>query len=313
MTTRRATRHAALALPLALAAAVGLAACSSGEDTDPPAGDAPAGDTHELEHAHGTTAVPEDPQRVVVLEPVQLDTAVAMGVTPVGAAVANEELGVPAYLGDEAADIATVGTVAEPNVQKVAALEPDLIIGTESRHAALYDQLSDVAPTVFMASQADPWKDNVAFTAAALGDPDAGDELLAEYEQRCDEIAGEYDTEGMTAQLIRPRDGVLTLYGPTSFAGSTLECAGLTIPEHDWEDISLDISPEKVLDAKADVVPVTVTDVADASEIPAAVSDNADQLGGVVPVDFQYWIAGVGPVGGLAVLDDLEEILAAQS
>ncbi|MBO9570579.1 MAG: iron-siderophore ABC transporter substrate-binding protein [Cellulomonas iranensis] len=311
------SRVAVLAAVTALG--LGLSACAADADAgtaDPtPSASADASDAPRVvEHARGETEVPAHPQRVVVLEPVQLDTAVALGVEPVGAAVLNEALGVPAYLGDAAADVQTVGTVQEPNVQKIAALQPDLIIGTESRHSALYDQLSDVAPTVFMATQTDPWQDNVRFTANALGDEADAQELLDAYDARCQEIADEFGTAGQTAQLIRPRDGILTLYGPTSFAGSTLECVGFTTPERDWENsISVDVSPENVLDAKADHVFVTTTDVTDESSVPEAVRANAAAFPQLHLVDQAWWITGVGPLGGQAVLDDIEKILSAAS
>ncbi|WP_105566081.1 ABC transporter substrate-binding protein [Microbacterium halophytorum] len=304
--TQPAFPRAAAAVAALAAGAFLFTACTSSDETDASAAD---GATHTVEHARGETAVPESPERVVVLEPVQLDTAVALGTTPVGTAVASEEVGVPEYLGDAAADIATVGTITEPSVEKIAALEPDLIIGTESRHSALYDQLSDVAPTVFMATQADPWQDNVALVAEALGDAEGAQQLLADYQARCDEIAEEYSTAGQTAQLVRPRDTRLTLYGPLSFAGSTLECAGFTTPEHDWEDISLDISPEQARDAAADLVLVTSNDPDDPSTVPDEVTENADAYGSLHVVDFGSWITGVGPYGGMVVLDDLERIL----
>ncbi|WP_329016962.1 iron-siderophore ABC transporter substrate-binding protein [Micromonospora rifamycinica] len=304
----RTLRRRLLALTVASAAVLAVAACGS-DDSDPAGG---VGDTRTVEHARGKTAVPSKPTRVVVLEPVQLDTAVALEITPVGAAVLNEAAGVPKYLGDKAAGITTVGTVQEPNVQKIAALRPDLIIGTESRHSALYDQLTDVAPTVFMASQADPWQDNVKFTATTLGGVDSADKLLTTFQQRCAEIAEKFGTAGKTAQLIRPRDGVLTLYGPTSFAGSALECVGFKTPERDWENsISVDVSPERVLEAKADHVFVTTVDVNDRSTIPASVTANAAAFPRLHLVDQSFWITGVGTVGGQAVLDDLERILTA--
>lgn len=300
---RRLVAVAALSI-----AALGLSACSSSSASTP--SDTATSATHVMEHAHGETSIPDAPKRVVVLEPVQLDTTVALGITPVGTAVLNETAGVPAYLGEQAADIPAVGTVAEPNVQLIAAAKPDLIIGTESRHSALYDQLSEIAPTVFMATQTDPWRDNVQFVAEALGDPDGADELLDAYDARCAEIAKEHDTAGKTAQLIRPRDGVLTLYGPTSFAGSTLECAGFTTPEHAWEDISLDLSPERVLEAKADQVFVTSVDPDDSSTLPASLTANTDAFPELHLVDQSFWITGVGPLGGMAVLDDLDRLLS---
>lgn len=287
-------------------AAVALAACSSSVEPDA------SGPVRAVEHARGTTDVPEAPKRVVVLEPVQLDTAVALGVTPVGSAVASEETGIPAYLGDEAGEIEPVGTVTEPSMEKIAAQEPDLIIGTESRHSDLYEQLSDIAPTVFMATQEDPWPDNVKLVGEALNRADDAVALLDEYDERCEEISEEYDLDGATAQLVRPRDeAVLSIYGPTSFAGSTLECVGFTIPDRDWEgSISVDISPERIMEAKGDHVFVTTTDVEDEETVPAAIRDNAQAFPNLHLVDFSYWIAGVGPMGGQAVLDDIETLLA---
>ncbi|GMA29480.1 ABC transporter substrate-binding protein [Arenivirga flava] len=295
---------AALALT-ALLAAAGCASTPAAE-TGEPADDA----TRSVEHARGTAEVPEAPQRVVVLEPVQLDTAVALGVTPVGAAVLSDAAGIPAYLGEAAAGIESVGTVMEPSVEAIAALEPDLIIGTESRHAALFDQLETIAPTVYMATQTDPWQQNVALVAEALGDAEGADRLLADYEARCAKIAEQFDTAGSTAQLVRPRDGILTLYGPDSFAGSALECAGFTTPERAWEDISLDVSPENVLDASADLVLVTTTDVDDPATLPRVIADNAAAFPELHLVDQSFWITGVGPLGGMTVLDDLERLLA---
>jgi iron complex transport system substrate-binding protein len=296
------------ALAFSAVVALPLAACGSSDE----AAEAAAPDTRSVEHARGMTEVSAAPERVVVLEPVQLDTAVALGVTPVGAAVANEQVGVPPYLGEVAEEIEPVGTVTEPNLEKIAAQKPDLIIGTESRHSDLYEQLSDIAPTVFMATQEDPWPDNVELVGDALNRLADAQELLEDYDERCQQISEEYDLEGVTAQLVRPRDeAVLSIYGPTSFAGSTLECVGFTIPERDWEgSISVDISPELIMEAQGDHVFVTTTDVEDPSTVPAPITDNAAAFPSLHLVDFSFWIAGVGPLGGQRVLDDIEAILA---
>jgi iron complex transport system substrate-binding protein len=270
-------------------------------------------ETHVFKHARGETEVPSHPQRVVVLEPVQLDTAIALGIVPVGSPVLNATAGIPKYLGEEAADIAVVGTFTELKLEAIAALRPDLIIGTETRFSALYDQLSAIAPTVFMATQTDPWRDNVDFTAKALGSESGADELMAAYDQRCEEIKQRYGVEGKTAQFIRPRDTVLSIYAPTSFAGGTLECVGFKIPDRDWDDaISSDISPENILNATADYVFVATANPADPNAVPAAIRDNAASFPKLFPSDSSYWISGVGSVGGMAVLDDIEKALAAE-
>ncbi|MBY0689868.1 ABC transporter substrate-binding protein [Microbacterium marinilacus] len=296
-----------------LAAALLLAGCAAQPADGEEAREASAADgTRSVEHARGTAEVPEDPQRVVVLEPVELDTAVALGVTPVGAAVASNVAGIPEYLGVEGVE--PVGTVPEPDLEAIAALEPDLILGTESRHSELYDQLEAIAPTVFMATQADPWQDNVLLIGDALGQRDEAQELLDGFNERCAQIGEDHDVSGETANLIRPRDETtLSLYGPVSFGGGALECVGLTIPDQEWEDgLQADISPENILNAKADYVFVTTADVDDESTVPAAIAENSAEFPSVTLVDTSYWVSGVGPKGGEKVLDDIEQFLEAQ-
>ncbi|PWJ54200.1 iron complex transport system substrate-binding protein [Quadrisphaera granulorum] len=316
MTTPALFRPAALATAL-LSAAL-LAGCSAAGASSSSAGSAseaaPAvseSGVHAVTHARGTTEVPDAPQRVVVLEPVQLDTAVALDVVPVGAAVVNATAGVPAYLG-VGDRVKPVGTVSEPDLEAIAALAPDLILGTEARHSKLYDQLSQIAPTVFQTSQTDPWQDSVRLVGEALGKPEAATAALGTYTQRCEQVRSAHPTSGMTAQLVRPRDETtLSLYSPTSFAGSTMECAGLTIPPREWaQGIQTDISPEQIAQAKADLVLVTA---ADPAAIPAAITANPADFPRVVAVDTSWWISGVGPLGGQKVLDDLDRILSAGS
>ena len=296
---------------LALAAYAGLdlvlSGCASGAASTSDSTDTA---THEVTHARGTTTVAEAPQRVVTLEPLELDTAVAVGITPVGAAVANMVKGVPSYLGVEG--VTPVGTVSEPDLEAIASLKPDLILGTESRHSALYDQLSAIAPTVFIATQADPWRDNAALIGEALGREDEVKKAVDAVDTRCGEIKAAHQLAGKTAEMIRPRDETtLSLYGPVSFAGSLLECVGYTIPDHAWEDgLQADISPENIASATADAVFVTTADVADRSTIPAAIAQNTAAFPVVTLVDTSTWVAGVGPKGAQSVLDDIETFLA---
>ncbi|MFB4353400.1 iron-siderophore ABC transporter substrate-binding protein [Microbacterium sp. LS_15] len=305
----RVRRSALPLLALSTSAILLLGGCAAGAES--PATD-DAGDVHEVTHARGTTEVPTEVERVVTLEPLELDTAVAVGITPVGAAVASNVASTPSYLGVDGVD--AVGTVPEPDLEAIAALKPDLILGTEARHSALYEQLSAIAPTVFIETQADPWRDNALLIGEALNKEDEVADLLADVDQRCADLSDQYDVDGQTVQLIRPRDETtLSLYGPISFAGSLLECVGYTIPEQDWADgLQADISPENILDATADEVFVTTADVDDQSTIPAAVTQNASAFPSVTLVHTSYWVAGVGPKGAHAVLDDIEKHLEAK-
>ncbi|MFK4113960.1 ABC transporter substrate-binding protein [Microbacterium sp. NPDC006705] len=304
----RPLRRALSAVAISAAAALVVAGCAAQPSAADVAPEASAA-ARSVEHARGVTEIPEQPQRVVTLEPLELDTAVSVGITPVGAAVASNVAGIPAYLGVDG--VQPVGTVPEPDLEAIAALKPDLILGTEARHSKLYDQLSAIAPTVFIATQADPWRDNAELIGEALGREDEVAAQIAAVDDRCAEIGEAHDLAGKTAQVIRPRDETtLSLYGPVSFAGSLLECVGYTTPAHDWADgLQADISPENVLDARADAVFVTASDTTDASAVPAAITQNANAFPSVTLVDTSTWVAGVGPRGAQSVLSDIERFL----
>ena len=291
---------------LLLAVTLLLGACASAPD----AGSSVSGRT--VVHARGETTVPAAPQRVVMLEPVATDTTVGLGLPAAGATVFSEAVGVPAYLGPTAGRITSVGTVSAPNLEAIAALRPDLIIGTQSRNGELYDALSAIAPTVYLADHLAPWQDNVRTVGRMLGKEQETEALLQRYRDRCAQIGQEHATSARTAQMIRPRDPVLTLYGPTSFAGTTLECTGLRIPPRDWGGgIQVDLSPELAVQAGADEVFVTVPDPTATGPLPGALEAvRGTAFPRLHRVDQAVWITGVGPVGGLAVLDDIDRALA---
>ena len=115
-----------------------------------------------MSHTRGTTEVPAEPERVVVLDLGELDSAVALGMTPVGAVRAPVNDGLLSYLEDELTDVELVGEIGEPDLEKIAALEPDLILGSELRVAEFYDELSALAPTVFTETVGVAWKENLA-------------------------------------------------------------------------------------------------------------------------------------------------------
>src|SRR3546814_1370187 len=72
----------------------------------------------------GSTEVPAEPERVVVLDSSFLDASLALGVTPVAATEAIAGSGMPAYLGDAVADMEVVGLIEEPNPEAIAAQRP---------------------------------------------------------------------------------------------------------------------------------------------------------------------------------------------
>ena len=88
------------------------------------------------------------PSRVIALEWVYVEDLLALGIQPVG--VADIE-GYQKFVNIQpqlAESVVDVGTRAEPNLEAIAQLKPDLIIGVELRHQVIYDTLTSIAPTL---------------------------------------------------------------------------------------------------------------------------------------------------------------------
>jgi iron complex transport system substrate-binding protein len=99
-------------------------------------------------HAAGESCVPENVERVVTLEWTYAENLLALGLQPVGVAdIAgyNNWVQIPLELD---ASVADVGTRQEPNLEAIAALEPDLILAVSFRAGQNYELLSAIAPTL---------------------------------------------------------------------------------------------------------------------------------------------------------------------
>ncbi|AYJ51085.1 iron-siderophore ABC transporter substrate-binding protein [Rhodococcus sp. P1Y] len=178
----RTSRLSFLAPALAVTVALTMTACSSSDSSDSEAEGAT------VSTIFGDVTVPENPQRVVALGWSDAETALALGVQPVGAsdwlAVGGDGLG-PWV--EESYDTApTILGTYEVDIESVAALRPDLILWTRSTNdQATYDKLSELAPTVGAPVGTDiaygtTWEGQTELVAEALGTQDEGQALIDE-------------------------------------------------------------------------------------------------------------------------------------
>ncbi|WP_222264626.1 ABC transporter substrate-binding protein [Modestobacter marinus] len=165
-----------------LAAALVVTSCGSGSG-EPDPGDGAASDAGtsgafpvSVSTAFGDVTVEEEPVRVVALGWSDAETALALGVQPVGASdwlgFGGEGVG-PWAEGryDEAPEL--VETL-EPSYEQIAALQPDLILDTRSAATQeRYDALSAIAPTIDQPEGAGPyqttWQQQLDLVGQALG------------------------------------------------------------------------------------------------------------------------------------------------
>lgn len=137
-----------------------------------------------VQHARGETRVPFLSDRSVTVDPAALETALALGVKPLGSASWNKDGAQPAYLRRLAAGVKDVGYAPKPRVPEVAALMPDVIIGNELYQARLFGRFHNIAPTVYSGIPLKDWKGDVRFFGEALGRSDQGEALLIDWDKR---------------------------------------------------------------------------------------------------------------------------------
>lgn len=101
---------------------------------------------------------------------------------------------VPTYLKDLVGTVKNVGSMKEPDLEAIAALEPDLIIASP-RTQKFVDKFKEIAPTVlFQASKDDYWtstKANIESLASAFGETGTqkAKEELAKLDKSIQEVA----------------------------------------------------------------------------------------------------------------------------
>ncbi|MGW6565003.1 ABC transporter substrate-binding protein [Streptomyces sp. NPDC054975] len=336
-------RRRGTAAAVALAAALSLAACGGGADEKPATSDKKEGAAKKdvatggkdfgdaaaktaamgtdakpgqfprtLTHALGRTEIAAAPKRVVVLDVGELDNVVSLGIKPVGYAPAEGDDGIPTYLAKDAGAPKSVGTINNLNLEAIANLEPDLILGSQLRAADKYDELSKIAPTVFSIRPGFTWKENYLLNAAALDKTADAKTKLAAYETKAKQLGGDIGPNKPTISMVRYLPGKIRLYAKASFIGTILEDTGLPRPKNQQiNDLAAEISPEKIDQADADWIftgvygdpKATKRDTAQAN--PLWKNLKAVKAGQAKDVPDETWYLGLGVTAANSVLDDL--------
>jgi len=100
---------------------------------------------------NGTTIIKSKPQRIVVLEFGLMDELDLLGIKPVGYGQNYPGEGdIPDYLKPMARNAVGVGARDIPNLEAIAKLKPDLILGEAAYISNLSPQLNKIAPTVLL-------------------------------------------------------------------------------------------------------------------------------------------------------------------
>ncbi|MDQ0162033.1 ABC transporter substrate-binding protein [Aeribacillus alveayuensis] len=306
-----------------------MAACSGNNETTTQDESSNKDESYTVEHAMGKTTIPKKVERVVVLTNEGTEALLALGVKPVGAV--QSWLGDPWYdhIKDQMEGVEVVGVEHEVNVEKIAELQPDLIIGNKLRQEAIYDQLSKIAPTVFSETLRGDWKENFQLYAKALNMEEKGKEVLAEFDAHVEGVKEKLgDKINQEVSVVRFMAGKTRIYYTDSFSGVIFDQLGFKRSEKQGklftEDnklgmLAVEVGKEQIPEMDGDVIfyftyapqgdPEALKTEEEWTNDPLWKNLEAVKNGKVYKVDDAIWNTAGGVIAANLMLDDLVEKL----
>lgn len=266
-----------------------------------------------VRHAMGESTLETKPERVVVLDSGELDSVIRLGIKPVGALEYDASL-TPDYLLEGLEGVTTVGTLGEPDIEAIVALEPDLILSSMIRHEALYDTLNSIAPTVFGVSTGVVWKQNFALHAQALGLEQEAHETVLEYEEHVRDMNARLPDPRPTVSIVRMLPDNVRYYQLANYSGTLLRDLGFPRPDsQNVDDFALLNQSLETLGEFADAdfifVSPTLGPEHEMLDSPVWNSVPAVQEGRFRVVLDDVWMAGIGYRAARQIMDEIAEEL----
>lgn len=315
----------ALQLAAAMAATAALHGC--GQATDAPNTAAPAEQPSQnayapvtVKHKLGETVIDRLPRRVVALDMNEVDFLDELGVPFVG----MPKDFVPHFLARyrDAPEVQDMGAIVQPNLERVHAAKPDLILIT-SLQANHYKELSQIAPTIhfdvdYRDSQADHIeivKNHLLTLGRIFGKDELARRKAADLDAKVDEARALIRDRPETALVVLHNNGAFSSFGVQSRYGFIFKALGVK-PASPLADGGLHgqpISSEFIQQANPDIVFVVdrtavmerrPTLTAETLGNPLLRQTSAWRNGRVVFTDAEAWYVTAASVKSLHLMID---------
>jgi iron complex transport system substrate-binding protein len=319
------------ALALLMAATAAVQGCGQ-KSTESPQASAPPGATSGLsqeafapvtvQHKLGTTVVEHLPQRAVALDMNEVDFLDQLGVPVVGMPKDFVPQFLARYKG--APDVQDLGSIVQPNLERVHAAKPDLILIT-SLQANHYKELSEIAATIhfdvdYRNSQVkhiEVIKDHFMTLGRIFGKQDLARQKVAELDAKVEEAKRITQDRPEKALVVLHNNGAFSSFGVQSRYGFVFNALGLK-PANPAVETGLHgqpISSEFIQQANPDIIYVVdrtavmehraVMDAASMGN-PLLRQTKAWKNGRVVFADAEAWyVTAASPTSLKLVIDDV--------
>ena len=279
-------------------------------------------DTKKISHIMGETFVPIAPKKVVALTGEATEALLALGIVPQAA--------VSSYTADRSwyphiasymSNVQIIGEERQINLEQLAVLQPDVIIGIKARQENIYPILSKIAPTVYKENFYGEWKKNFFTVAEVVNQLEKATNIMKDWESKRDILQQKLKQAGYldkTTALYRFTPKGARYYGNLGFASSIVKELGFKRPQnHDTEQFSYEISQELIPNMNAEQAFYFVFSTDNSSSayqnttnyITNTLFTSLDHKGiNIYEVDNNTWNKSYGILAAYEILNEIEKI-----
>ena len=226
------------------------------------------GNTVTVTDVRGEVEIPADPQRIVDLSG-NSDILSILGYDVIGTANSDayDYTKLPSYLEETLSGAEILGYSYQDtmDVEAIMNLNPDLIV-ISTVQEKMYDQLSEIAPTVMIQLEALNWKDDVRALGKVFGKEEVANEWIANYEAKAkeagDKIKSEFGEDTTYLSILANPNG-FNVFDGAGFGDVLYSDMGLAKPVGmpEQTDVSLPVvSYEGLASIQADYIFVMGSD-----------------------------------------------------
>lgn len=272
-----------------------------------------------IKHQLGETKVKKNPEKVVVFDFGTLDTLDKLGVE----VTAVPQASVPEYLSKyKESKYQNAGGIKEPDFEKIAEIDPDLII-ISGRQSDAYEELSKLGPTIYLGVDTkrymESFKENATTIGQIFGKEKEVETELAAIDTEIKGINEKATANGKKALIILANEGKISAYGAGSRFGIIHDVFGFGQSDENIEVSThgASVTFEYVLEKNPDILFVVDRNAVVGGEASAKESIENDlvkktkafQDGKIIYLDPNYWYLSGG--GLLSVSEMVKEAGAA--
>ncbi len=223
--------------------------------------------------------------RVVTLFQGATDSAVALGLTPVGVVDSPTEKPTFRYLRTALTAVSHVGLETQPSLEDIVLLKPDVIVASRFRHQRIAPLLEQIG-TLVLLEEVFEFKRTLALMGAALNRQQQAMSLLGQWQQRVLRLREQLQAKfsgrwPLSVSVLDVREDHVRTYLPGSFAGSVLTELGFA-----WSPVARQAHGTYIKLTSKESLPVVDADlffVFQRADSPA-VQRNYERL-----VDYPFW------------------------